>query len=117
MVKATNLGFPYMGANRELKKQVEAFWAGGVTEDILLSCGKALRQEHWKVQVEQGIEQVPVGEFTYYDRVLDVAYDFGVVPKRYEGLKPGFEQYFAMARGLQRPDAGIDVPASEMKKW
>lgn len=42
---------------------------------------------------------------------------FGAIPKRYENIENQLEQYFAMGRGLQKPDQGIDVPAMEMKKW
>jgi len=119
---AANLGFPYIGAQRELKKHVEAFWAGRLTKEDLYEEAKKLRAEHWGIQREQGISVVPVGEFTFYDRVLDTAVDFGVVPARYASLG-GLDQYFAIARGFQGPPSTsgvtrpVDIPASEMKKW
>ena len=56
------------------------------------------------------------GEFSLYDHVLDHAAAFNVVPKRYNGLGLSpLDVYFAMGRGRQ--SGGVDVPASEMKKW
>ena len=56
------------------------------------------------------------GEFSLYDHVLDHSAAFNVIPKRYQnlGLSP-LDVYFAMGRGRQAD--GVDVPASEMKKW
>ena len=56
------------------------------------------------------------GEFSLYDHVLDHSAAFNVIPKRYvnQGLSP-LDVYFAMGRGRQAN--GVDVPASEMKKW
>lgn len=56
------------------------------------------------------------GEFSLYDHVLDHSAAFNVIPKRYvgQGLTP-LDVYFAMGRGRQAN--GVDVPASEMKKW
>jgi 5-methyltetrahydropteroyltriglutamate--homocysteine methyltransferase len=56
------------------------------------------------------------GEFTLYDHVLDVSAAFNVIPPRYQGQKLSpLDLYFAMGRGRQAD--GVDVPASEMKKW
>ena len=40
MVIVANLGFPRMGANRELKKCIEKFWAHTVSEAELLETTK-----------------------------------------------------------------------------
>ncbi|KAI8074479.1 5-methyltetrahydropteroyltriglutamate-homocysteine S-methyltransferase [Gongronella butleri] len=120
MVKATNLGFPYVGAQRELKKLVESFWSGKINEADLKTGYSKIQEAHWKVQQDKGLEHIPSGEFTLYDRVLDTAQQFGVIPQRYQHLSP-LDQFFAMGRGLQRPatetSAKVDVPAMEMKKW
>uniref|UniRef100_A0A1D1YK21 5-methyltetrahydropteroyltriglutamate--homocysteine S-methyltransferase n=1 Tax=Anthurium amnicola TaxID=1678845 RepID=A0A1D1YK21_9ARAE len=115
MVLATNLGFPRMGANRELKRLVENFWSGKVDEEALLSGSKKLREEHWLLQKNAGLDHIPSNDFSFYDQVVDHSYAFGVIPARYKNLNPGLETYFAMCRGLQK--TGVDVPACEMKKW
>ncbi|KAJ1982722.1 methionine-synthesizing 5- methyltetrahydropteroyltriglutamate--homocysteine methyltransferase [Dimargaris verticillata] len=122
-LESTILGFPRIGAHRELKKLVEGFWSDKISEATLLMEAKALRAKHWKVQHDAGIDLVPSGDFSFYDLVLDTAYTFGAIPARYQALPAGFTQYFAMARGLQKPASeatgnhAIDVPAMEMKKW
>ncbi|KAF7724244.1 methionine-synthesizing 5- methyltetrahydropteroyltriglutamate--homocysteine methyltransferase [Apophysomyces ossiformis] len=121
MVTATNLGFPYVGAKRELKKLVESYWSGKISGDELRAGYVKIQESHWKLQKEKGLEHIPSGEFTLYDRVLDTAQQFGAIPKRYQHITNPLDQFFAMGRGLQRPatetSEKIDVPAMEMKKW
>ena len=62
------------------------------------------------------VSSIVSGEFSLYDHVLDHAAAFNVIPKRYQGLGLSpLDVYFAMGRGRQ--SEGVDVPASEMKKW
>lgn len=64
----------------------------------------------------QIVTKISSGEFSLYDHVLDHSAAFNVVPKRYVGLGLSpLDVYFAMGRGRQAD--GVDVPASEMKKW
>ncbi|KAJ2775831.1 methionine-synthesizing 5- methyltetrahydropteroyltriglutamate--homocysteine methyltransferase [Coemansia javaensis] len=117
-IKSTILGFPRMGSDRQLKKLVEAFWAGKATEQELAEGSRALRAEHWALQAARGLTEVPVSDFSYYDHVLDAAFAAGIVPERYQQLDAaGVQAYFAMARGLQDKAIGVDVPSLEMKKW
>ena len=121
-VLSTVLGFPRIGAHRELKKATEAFWAGKIDELALQQTAKQLRIDHWKAQKAQGVDVIASGDFSFYDQVLDHAAMFNVIPSRYDGygLTP-LETYFAMARGLQRPatdhSKAVDVVACEMVKW
>lgn len=117
-ILATNLGFPRVGPKRELKKAVEAFWKKEVSLDELQAEAKRIRAENWTFQKEQGIDQVPSNDFSFYDHILDTVALLGAVPARY-GFKGGnvdIDTYFAMARG-GREGALKDVPAMEMTKW
>ncbi|KAJ5215959.1 cobalamin-independent methionine synthase [Penicillium cinerascens] len=116
MVQSSVLGFPRMGKLRDLKKATEAYWGGKISREELLAEGKRLRLEHWKIQKDAGVTQIPSNDFANYDQVLDHIQLFGVVPERYSkyNLDP-LDEYFAMGRGLQKE--GIDVPALEMVKW
>ncbi|KAJ1914152.1 methionine-synthesizing 5- methyltetrahydropteroyltriglutamate--homocysteine methyltransferase [Tieghemiomyces parasiticus] len=120
-LQSSVIGFPRVGAQRELKKLIEGFWAGKQTEADLLHGAQALRAKHWQLQRDRGIDQIPVGDFSLYDTVLDTAFLFNAVPQRYQTIPRGLAQYFAMGRGLQgaHPTTGnkVDVPAMEMKKW
>ena len=121
MIKATNLGFPYVGAKRELKKLVESYWSSKITAEELEDSYRKIQLSHWELQKAQGLEHIPSGEFTLYDRVLDTAQQFGAIPQRYQHIQNPLDQFFAMGRGLQRPATEttekVDVPAMEMKKW
>jgi 5-methyltetrahydropteroyltriglutamate--homocysteine methyltransferase len=117
MVMTANLGYPRVGRYRELKRASEAHWAGEITQDELLHVGTSLRQTHWSVQRDAGIELIPINDFTHYDHVLDAIALVGAVPERFrwEGETVDLNTYFAMARGAQRGD--LDAPAMEMTKW
>jgi 5-methyltetrahydropteroyltriglutamate--homocysteine methyltransferase len=113
----TNLGYPRIGRDRELKRASEAYWAGAIAQDELLNIGASLRQTHWLVQRDAGIELIPINDFTHYDHVLDAIALVGAVPERFrwQGDTVDLDTYFAMARGAQRGD--LDTPAMEMTKW
>ena len=116
MAIASNLGFPRIGRNRELKRQTESFWQGETSAEALVAAGRQLRAEHWQLQAAAGIGSVPVGDFSFYDHVLDAATMFGAVPERYLAYgEPGaLGSYFAMARGVAGPGG---VAPLEMTKW
>jgi 5-methyltetrahydropteroyltriglutamate--homocysteine methyltransferase len=118
MALAHNLGFPSLGAARELKRATEGYWAGKLPAADLLETARTLRARHWTMQRDAGIELVPVNDFSLYDRMLDTCAMVGAVPARY-ALRAGslvdLDTYFAMARGSQ--GKGRDVVAMEMTKW
>jgi 5-methyltetrahydropteroyltriglutamate--homocysteine methyltransferase len=117
MTIASNLGFPPLGAARELKRATEGLWSGKVTREQLLATGAELRRRHWQLQRDVGLDRIPVNDFSFYDRMLDTSALVGAVPPRYE-WKSGevdLDTYFAMARGSQ--GKGSDVTAMEMTKW
>jgi 5-methyltetrahydropteroyltriglutamate--homocysteine methyltransferase len=102
-----------MGKRRELKFALEKYWGGELNEETLLQTAKALRQEHWQVQVDAGIVIPPSNDFSLYDQVLDMAITLGAIPRRFKNSDGPvtLPTYFAMARGAQ------DLPALEMTKW
>src|SRR6059036_3626627 len=114
---AHNLGFPHLGAARELKRATEGYWGGKVSLPDLLKTAAELRARHWRLQQDAGIDLIPSNDFSYYDRVLDTCTLVGAVPKRYgwAGGPVDIDTYFAMARGVQ--SGGRDVTAMEMTKW
>jgi len=111
------LGFPPLGAARELKRATESYWSGKVSRESLLSTGAELRARHWRLQRDAGIDLPASNDFSYYDRVLDTCALVGAVPPRYgwAGTAVDLDTYFAMARGVQ--SGGRDVTAMEMTKW
>jgi 5-methyltetrahydropteroyltriglutamate--homocysteine methyltransferase len=113
MAIASNLGFPRIGPNRELKRAVEAYWAGRSEREELLETAARLRRQHWTLQRDLGIDHIPSNDFSFYDQVLDTAAMVGAVPARFghEGGPVDLDTYFAMARGR------ADAPAMEMTKW
>jgi 5-methyltetrahydropteroyltriglutamate--homocysteine methyltransferase len=118
-MKATNLGFPRIGKNRELKKAVEAYWSGKLGRADLLRVCQELRAANWRTQQELGIEHIPSNDFSLYDQMLDTTAMVGAIPARFVagGQSIDLDTYFAMARGTAAGDGGQSVAAMEMTKW
>ena len=116
-VSTAVLGFPRIGAQRQLKKTLEAYWGGKATAEELQQTAATLRQSHWQNMKEAGITFVPSNDFSFYDHVLDTAVTLGVVPARYKQIQDPIKRFFAMARGRQDAANGVDIPALEMTKW
>ncbi|PSQ80756.1 MAG: 5-methyltetrahydropteroyltriglutamate--homocysteine S-methyltransferase [Bacteroidetes bacterium QS_8_68_15] len=123
MIESVNLGYPRIGAHRELKQAVEAYWDGDRSQDELRETARTLRRRHWEAQNEAGIDHIPSNDFSFYDQVLDAAAMVGAVPERFshpEGEPVGLDPYFDMARGIQEKEAEAGQPAAhamEMTKW
>ncbi|MEV6833346.1 5-methyltetrahydropteroyltriglutamate--homocysteine S-methyltransferase [Streptomyces sp. NPDC051133] len=111
--RATVYGYPRQGQNRELKKAIEGYWKGSVTADALRAAATNLRRTNWQQLAEAGIDEVPTGDFSYYDHVLDTTVMVGAVPARHRAAvaADALDGYFAMARGTK------DVAPLEMTKW
>ncbi len=118
MAVAHSLGFPRIGADRELKKALEAYWKGDLSEAELRQVGRELRAAHWQLQANAGIELLPAGDFAWYDQVLTHSLMFGVVPERFRPAdgQPTLDTLFAMARGVTHACCG-GGQAQEMTKW
>ena len=123
-----NLGYPRMGALRQLKKSLEAFWRDAASEKDLHKTASELRRTHWLQQKEAGIDLIPSGDFSFYDHVLDTAAMVGAVPDRFGWKGPrriDLSTYFAMARGevVGHEQTGTGshnfagIHAMEMTKW
>jgi 5-methyltetrahydropteroyltriglutamate--homocysteine methyltransferase len=117
MTKTANLGFPRIGANRELKKAIESYWKNSSTIVELKKAAAEIRAKNWQTQKTAGLDFIPSNDFSFYDQTLDTIALFGAVPERFNfsGTNVDLDLYFAMARGAQRE--GIDVTAMEMTKW
>ncbi|MFF2513217.1 5-methyltetrahydropteroyltriglutamate--homocysteine S-methyltransferase [Streptomyces sp. NPDC058086] len=111
--RATVYGYPRQGQNRELKKAIEGYWKGRVDADALRATATELCRTNWRQLAEAGIHEVPTGDFSYYDHVLDTSVMVGAIPERHRAAVEAnaLDGYFAMARGTQ------DAAPLEMTKW
>lgn len=116
-----NLGFPRIGAKRELKFAQESYWKGQSSRDELKALGTELRKRHWANQAD--LDLVPVGDFSFYDQVLDTSFTLGNLPERVQGFHgDALDNYFRVARGRSAQNAEHahccgGVAAGEMTKW
>jgi 5-methyltetrahydropteroyltriglutamate--homocysteine methyltransferase len=122
MTTIHNLGFPRVGAKRELKFALESYWRGESSQDTLQEVGAQLRKRHWANQ--SGLDLVPIGDFAFYDQVLDMSFTLGNLPERVRGFHGDtLDNYFRVARGrsAQGTEAHASccggVTAGEMTKW
>ncbi|NAS26794.1 5-methyltetrahydropteroyltriglutamate--homocysteine S-methyltransferase [Herbidospora sp. NEAU-GS84] len=109
-MKTTILGYPRIGARRELKFATENHWAGVIDAAELETTAARLRREVWTELRDAGLDTIPSNTFSLYDQVLDTTVMIDAVPARYRALT-GLDRYFAMARGT------ADLPPLEMTKW
>lgn len=115
-MQLNSLGFPRIGRRRELKFALEKYWRGESTQVELREVASELRRTHWQWQAAAGIEQVPVGDFAFYDQVLTLSATLNAIPERHRGEGAiDLDTLFRVARG--RAPTGQDAPASEMTKY
>lgn len=115
-----NLGFPRIGAQRELKFAQEKYWRGEIDSTELATCGKQLRSKHW--QQQSPLDFLPVGDFSFYDQVLDMSFALGNIPSRAVNQNNAnnteLDTYFRVARGRSSKDTDNScIHAGEMTKW
>lgn len=110
------IGFPRIGAHRELKFASEKYFANTISQEELEQAAKQIRLDGWKKQAEAGIGFISSNDFSFYDGMLDTAFMIGAIPARYKSLcLSKLDTFFAMARGFQSEKS--DVTALPMKKW
>ncbi|WP_069706725.1 5-methyltetrahydropteroyltriglutamate--homocysteine S-methyltransferase [Burkholderia seminalis] len=122
MVTTHNLGFPRIGAKRELKFGLERYWKGESSRDALKALGAELRRRHWHDQ--RDLDLAPIGDFSFYDQVLDMSFTLGNLPKRVQDFHgDALDNAFRVARGRSAQSAEEHaaccggVAAGEMTKW
>jgi 5-methyltetrahydropteroyltriglutamate--homocysteine methyltransferase len=111
------LGYPRIGAKRELKFAEELYWQGKSTQAELVEKAQVVEASNWQAQVDAGISLLTVGDFVYYDSILTHATRLGVLPARFAAAKNlnSLDRQFYLARG--RTPSCPDVAALEMTKW
>ncbi|HEY9239815.1 MAG TPA: 5-methyltetrahydropteroyltriglutamate--homocysteine S-methyltransferase, partial [Burkholderiaceae bacterium] len=126
MTRIHTLGFPRMGAQRELKFALERHWRGEIDRAALEAAGAELRARHWQAQRDAGLDVVTVGDFAFYDHVANHIQLLGCEPPRFgfRGDEPALSRYFTMARGVAAEathegcaHAHTGTFALEMTKW
>ncbi len=121
MALSGNLGFPRIGAKRELKKATESYWKGELSGEELKKAGSELRKANWQTQKEAGIDLIPSNDFSFYDQMLDMSCLLGNVPPRFkwDGNNIDLDVLFLMARGSKEEgsDHASQTFACEMTKW
>ena len=112
MALAHVLGVPRIGPNRELKFAQELFWRGEIDEASLKAVASGIRQANWQRQHAAGLDFVTVGDFAFYDQMLNHIALLGCAPARFGfGDKISLSEYFQLARG------NAACHAMEMTKW
>lgn len=117
MIRTHVLGFPRMGAQRELKFALERHWRGEINAEALETTARDLRARQWALQRDAGLDLVTVGDFALYDHVANHIQLFGCEPARFAftAQEPALARYFTLARGDAA--AGGTRRPLEMTKW
>ena len=121
VMKIHNLGFPRIGAKRELKFSLEKYWRGDINQNEFLAQSRERREENWQIQHDTGVDLLPVGDFAHYDHVLNTTLLLGLAPERFtvnthsEQKNDLLDLEFRIARG--KAPTGCQCAASDMTKW
>jgi len=116
MAKIHNLGLPRIGSKRELKFALESYWQGNSSKDDLYSVGREIKQNNEHLQ--QPLDLVTAGDFSFYDHVLDTSFLVGNIPKRAQQENSDtLDDYFRVARGKANNTTCCGNSAGEMTKW
>jgi len=105
------IGFPRIGEQRELKKALEGYWAGKISQEELKQTASDLRKRHWTYQKNAGINLISINDFSYYDNMIDAMTMLNAIPEKYKDIENCMDRYFAIARG------NATHKAMEMTKW
>jgi 5-methyltetrahydropteroyltriglutamate--homocysteine methyltransferase len=126
VVRTHTLGFPRMGAQRELKFALEKFWRGDTDGEALEQVAAGVRERHWAAQSNAGLDFVTVGDFALYDHVANHIQLLGCEPARFKfhADTAPLARYFSMARGISTHSEdcapcchAAHSHALEMTKW
>ena len=115
MISTHVLGFPRIGAFREHKRALEAYWKGRLSAEELARTQQELRAYGWQAQKAAGLDLLTVGDFAAYDHVATLARRLGAVPARFRTTDRPQDVEFLMARG--KAPTGTPTHALEMTKW
>lgn len=105
--QATIEGYPRVGANRELKRALESYWAGRIDAETFESAAHSLRLDTYNRLRDLGLTEdyaIPA-DVAYYDQVLETALTVGAVAGE------TLDDEFTLARGNK------DTAPLEMTKW
>ncbi|WP_024791375.1 5-methyltetrahydropteroyltriglutamate--homocysteine S-methyltransferase [Lebetimonas sp. JS032] len=105
------IGFPRIGEQRELKRALESYWGGKISQGELKQTAADLIKRHLIYQKNAGIDMISVNDFSFYDNMLDTTVMLNAIPERYKDIENCMDRYFAMARGDK------NHKAMEMTKW
>jgi len=112
MARTAVLGFPRIGPDRELKRALEAYWAGKIIGTELGGVAYDMRALNLRAGSDAGIDVLPVGDFALYDHVLDTAELVSITAERHQGSQPvELGRHFLACRGAD------GIAPLEMTKW
>ncbi|WP_416150457.1 5-methyltetrahydropteroyltriglutamate--homocysteine S-methyltransferase [Salipaludibacillus sp. HK11] len=112
-LKTSVQGYPRIGEEREWKRTLESYWKKEFDQSTFQVKMKDIRLDRLKKLKQSDLDIIPVGDFSYYDHMLDTATMFGLIPNRFkhQAESNSLDLYFAMARGSKNAEA------CEMTKW
>ncbi|HZW85968.1 MAG TPA: 5-methyltetrahydropteroyltriglutamate--homocysteine S-methyltransferase [Gallionella sp.] len=105
-------GYPRIDKQRQLKFALEKFWRDEITSADLHQVAQAIRLDNWRQQAKAGLQFVTVGDFAYYDQMLNHIALFSCAPARF-----GFAGKISLGQCFQLARGNAAQPALEMTKW
>ncbi|WP_197485234.1 MULTISPECIES: 5-methyltetrahydropteroyltriglutamate--homocysteine S-methyltransferase [unclassified Vibrio] len=112
------LGYPRVGAKRELKFALEQYWNGKTDVSALREVASEIRSNNWQLQQDNQLSFATAGDFAWYDHVLGTSLLLGHVPKRHQNGTTDIDTLFRIGRGQSHSSCDCSgQAASDMTKW
>ena len=116
MAKTHLLGSARIGEKRQLKFALEQYWRGELSESALQDTAAKVRATNFDKL--GSLDFVQVGDFSFYDHVLDTSFMVGNAPARAVIENDSrLNDYFRVARGKANNESSCCNHAGEMTKW
>ncbi|WP_259289166.1 5-methyltetrahydropteroyltriglutamate--homocysteine S-methyltransferase [Candidatus Nasuia deltocephalinicola] len=111
------IGQSRIGFNRDLKKNLENCFEFNQyfdkNKNYLNELKKKILYNNWSLKINNNIDYINIGDFSFYDHILDNIFNINCIPKRFK-IKDNenfLKNYFTLAKG------DSNNQPLEMKKW
>ncbi|WP_259293004.1 5-methyltetrahydropteroyltriglutamate--homocysteine S-methyltransferase [Candidatus Nasuia deltocephalinicola] len=117
MIISHIIGQSRIGFNRDLKKSLEGCFEFNEyfekNKNYLNELKKKILYNNWNLKINNNINYINIGDFSFYDHILDNIFNINCIPKRFKikNNENFLKNYFILAKGDKNNQP------MEMKKW
>ncbi|WP_118133076.1 5-methyltetrahydropteroyltriglutamate--homocysteine S-methyltransferase [Oceanicella sp. SM1341] len=110
-------GAPRIGTDRALPRALDAYRAGEIGADALEEIGRDIRRSTRAAQRAAGLSFVTVGDFSFFDHVLDMSATLGAVPARFGAARAEVSLDTRLRMALGEAPSGAPARPCARAQW